>query len=394
MNALVILLLLLAVLGKAWQPTRLVPRHNPISMTTIVKEDFSSKIINFIFSTPLYKPIVNMARDTMVKTAYGAGLDWTKKVEDISKAVPAGSWDQRVAAVIGEYPDLKYPEYFTQNFHGYETGNLGVTAAFEQEIAGKAVGARNFPQAGLEGEAMLRGSYDREIQILGGLPPSTTALDCIVDMGCGTGTSTRRLAKLFPQAKKVIGYDLSPYMIAVGRFLSEEKETYKDSLEWVEDISYDDRISLQYRDMTDTGLPAESVNFVSVSLVMHELPLDASIALLAEASRILKPGGTLAIMEMDPDAPGYKKLRSTPWLFSILRSTEPHLDDYFNRVADQLPTLLTAAGFESVKISAATGRHFCIVAGKNTGEFGVVDSRPSDMEREQSDAHLNTMKVK
>ena len=38
--------------------------------------------------------------------------------------------------------------------------------------------------------------------------------------------------------------------------------------------------------------------------------------------------------------------------------------------------------------------HFSIVAGKNTGEFGVVDSRPSDMEREQSDAHLNTMKVK
>lgn len=34
--------------------------------------------------------------------------------------------------------------------------------------------------------------------------------------------------------------------------------------------------------------------------------------ILAEAARILRPGGSLAIMEMDPSAPGYIKLRKNP----------------------------------------------------------------------------------
>lgn len=34
--------------------------------------------------------------------------------------------------------------------------------------------------------------------------------------------------------------------------------------------------------------------------------------ILAEACRIIRPGGSLAIMEMDPSAPGYIKLRKNP----------------------------------------------------------------------------------
>jgi hypothetical protein len=35
-------------------------------------------------------------------------------------------------------------------------------------------------------------------------------------------------------------------------------------------------------------------------------------------------------MEMDPTAPGYIKLKGTPWLFAILKSTEPFLEEYFD----------------------------------------------------------------
>ena len=92
-------------------------------------------------------------------------------------------------------------------------------------------------------------------------------------------------------------------------------------------------------------------------------------------------------MEM-VESPGYRKLRANTMLFSILRSTEPYLDEYFD-LAPTLPSLLSGAqlGFSNVKISAATGRHFVIAADK-TG--GIIDLRPSDEDRARSDQHLPT----
>ena len=48
-------------------------------------------------------------------------------------------------------------------------------------------------------------------------------------------------------------------------------------------------------------------------------------------------------MEMDPTAPGYIKLQRTPWLFAILKSTEPYLEEYFN-MAPKLQSTLRDIG--------------------------------------------------
>ena len=48
-------------------------------------------------------------------------------------------------------------------------------------------------------------------------------------------------------------------------------------------------------------------------------------------------------MEMDPTAPGYIKLQKTPWLFAILKSTEPYLEEYFN-MAPKLQSTLRDIG--------------------------------------------------
>ena len=92
-------------------------------------------------------------------------------------------------------------------------------------------------------------------------------------------------------------------MIAVGRFLLHEVPG-NESFVWVDNIIADQRIALQYGDIANTKLADNSVNLVNLCLVLHELPAPAAEEILKEAYRILSPGGILAIMEMDPSAPG------------------------------------------------------------------------------------------
>lgn len=336
--------------------------------------DFSTQVVSAIMQSPLYKPIVNIARKTMVKSATSVGVDW----DGILLKMRSFSWQEMTEEIRLEKQALVAPKYYLKRFHGYEDGNLCIEAALEQELAGKAVGARNFPKEGFNGEEMLRGSYDKKLREMGAFVPSGSI---IVDFGCGTGTSTRRLAKLFPQADKVIGLDLSPEMLAVGRFLLRNNNT----VEWVDKIDSDDRIELQYADIAETAISSESVGLVSICLTLHELPRFATEMVILEAFRILEPGGVLSIMEMDPQAPGYVKLRASPWLFSILRSTEPYLDEYFE-LAPSLQNMLRQAGFAIVRTGAATGRHMAIVAIKP----GSCDMRPSAQIRLSLDEHVAT----
>ncbi|KAJ1409868.1 S-adenosyl-L-methionine-dependent methyltransferase [Ochromonadaceae sp. CCMP2298] len=340
---------------------------------------FQAEIVGAVMSSPLYGPIVSQARNTMVKTAESVGIDWTVK---LTALLAATDWEKRVAEVVAEKPLLRPPPYYENKFHGYSEGNLCINAAIEQELAGKAVGARNYPEEGRGGEEALRGAFDTQLIALGGLtlPQHGT----IVDMGCGTGTSSRRLAKLFPQAGRILGLDVSPFMVAVGRYLQTEVPA---GLPWVEAFGADHRVTLQYAEVAHTGLADRSVDMVSLSFVLHEMPAAAARDVLREAWRILKPGGQFFIAEMDPDTPGYRKLRANPWLYSILRSTEPFLDAYFDEVAVRLPALLEQQGFPLVRVAAATGRHFAILASKG----GVVDARPSDEVRAASDKHVSPL---
>ena len=108
--------------------------------------------------------------------------------------------------------------------------------------------------------------------------------------------------------------------------------------------------------------------------------------------RILRPGGALWITEMDFETPAFAKLRANPLLFSLIRSTEPYLDAY----AEYQPALaaeLAAMGFSTVRLAAATGRHFALLAVKGDAETpGTVDDRRTETAKE--DTHLKTWESK
>lgn len=196
----------------------------------------------------------------------------------------------------------------------------------------------------------------------------------IVDFGCGTGTSTRRLARQYPQATQLIGIDLSPYFIDVGKSLLKLAPSAIDTSGdccnkdgWITTIDSDERIHLRQGDIANTQLPSDSVSAVNLSMVLHELPISAAKEVILEAHRILQPGGQMWISEMDFESPAYKAQRENAFLFSLLRATEPYLDEY----ADGMRELrnFMADKFGAVKIKAATGNlesrhtyHLCMLA--------------------------------
>lgn len=250
-----------------------------MSLETTTSSNIGTKIsqylVNTMMNSPLYPELVKRARKTMIETANSCGIQWDEKYQQLSNIK---DWAADVNAIILENPNLQTPDYYKQKFHAYEEGNLSIQSAIEQEIAGKALGARNFPKDGARGEETLRKSYDDAITTLGALtiPPGGT----IVDFGCGTGTSTRRLANLYPSAEKVVGIDLSPYMISVGRFLSNELNSF--NIKWVDDIEPDSRIKYMYGDISNTKFSDNSVSLVSICFVLHELPREATKNILQE----------------------------------------------------------------------------------------------------------------
>jgi len=89
-----------------------------------------------------------------------------------------------------------------------------------------------------------------------------------------------------------------------------------------------------------------------------------------------------------------RRRATDPMLFALIRATEPYLDVY----ADYQPSLphdLAALGFDEVALTAATGRHFALVATKplaGAPPRGVVNDRRHETAKE--DTHLKTWEAK
>ncbi|MDX2212785.1 MAG: class I SAM-dependent methyltransferase [Oculatellaceae cyanobacterium bins.114] len=208
-----------------------------------------------------------------------------------------------------------YPDYYrSQNFHSIEGGYLTISAAV---------------------------SYDPITQYA--LPPKEewvrqSLIDCIqgqprriLDLGCGTGTTTRLLKTTFPEAE-VIGVDLSPYMLVVA-----------------EDKAQVAKLPIQFRhgNAEKTGFPDASFDLVTASLLFHETPPDISKQILREAFRLLTVGGEVVVLDGNQGM-----LRHTPWLMEIFE--EPYIQDF---AAGSVDAWMGSAGFAAVQTETVWGIH-------------------------------------
>lgn len=101
----------------------------------------------------------------------------------------------------------------------------------------------------------------------------------LAEFGCGTGFYTQVLAG---KADSVVATDLSPGMLALA----------KDQIKAA-------NVTFQAEDCQRTSLPDGAFDTAFISLVIHFTEADKT---LAEMRRILKPGGTLIISNLDPRA--------------------------------------------------------------------------------------------
>ena len=94
-------------------------------------------------------------------------------------------------------------------------------------------------------------------------------------------------------------------------------------------------VNLVNRDAADLGFADASYERVILFFLLHEMPLDVRRRTLAEAFRVLKPGGQLVIVDYHEPS-GWHPLR--PVMKWILRTFEPFaMDLWRHEVAEWLP---------------------------------------------------------
>lgn len=267
----------------------------------------------------------------MIRRAERIGVPWQAAAAELRQR----NWQPHWQAVADE--SLAYPPNYRASFHGYDAGHLCWEAAFEFEVASNAVHAALYPEAGAASDRVLRQGYHEALRAALPQAPAT-----ILDLHCTVGLSSFALRGAFHEAA-ISGLDFSPHYLAVARHNDEQRRGGVQA--WHHALP------------EATGLPGGSFDLVSAFLLLHEMPQHTTRRILREARRLVKPGGSFAVMDMNPHCGAYQSMSAT--VMTLLRSTEPYLDDYF---ALDLEEELAAAGFDAVASRPCSPRHRAVVA--------------------------------
>ena len=114
----------------------------------------------------------------------------------------------------------------------------------------------------------------------------------IVDLGCGFGKSTWPLKRAFPEAE-VVGVDLSGPCVQLAATRAGQQG-----------------LAIRFRQAAAdaTGLEAGSVDLVTSTMFIHEVPLPVLRSVFAEAARLLAPGGLLRFLDFQRTGDAFRDL--------------------------------------------------------------------------------------
>ena len=147
---------------------------------------------------------------------------------------------------------------------------------------------------------------------------------CVLDLGCGTGTLTVLIKTLHPEAD-VAGVDGDTEVLDLAKAKAERADV---NIKWDHGLAFE----LPY--------PDQSFDRVLTSLMLHHLTSDNKRRTFREVLRVLRPGGGLYIVDFGkPHSPVVKPITQV-----IARLEEA--TDNLNGV---LPAMLAESGFVQVK---------------------------------------------
>ena len=174
-----------------------------------------------------------------------------------------------------------------------------------------------------------------------------------LDLGCGTGVAARAVASRPEFAGRILGIDLSPHMVAAARRLAHEQ-------------GLTERISFQIGDSQALEDADAAFDIVIAHTLLSHVP--APDAVLAETARVVRPGGRIAIFDIDPasltfgtEDPDYGSRMERAIGSALLANP---------RLMRTMPLLLRRAGLELVDSLA------WVLSEIGTGDFwvGALDS--------------------
>jgi len=152
----------------------------------------------------------------------------------------------------------------------------------------------------------------------------------IVDLGCGFGKSTWPFKKHFPAAE-VVGVDLAGPCLELAAQRANERDL---------------AIEFRQANATHTGLESGSVDLVSSTMFVHEVPPDVLPAVFAECARVLAPGGVLRFLDFHKTGDAFRDLAMVE---HGARNNEPYLP---MAMATDLVRMAEQAGFTNVRWQA------------------------------------------
>ncbi len=175
---------------------------------------------------------------------------------------------------------------------------------------------RSIGFAGVDMDMFTRGKVDNMIELLQRQSRVAASVAQCLDIGCGIGAMHPLVQG---RVGALSGTDVSAEAIADARLNNPD---------------------VDYRLQTGPQLPFEdaSFDFSSTVCVMHHVPVQQWPAFVAEAFRVIKPGGLFAVYEHNPINP------MTRW--AVWRCPFDH--DAVLLRAKRTQTLLLEAGFEIV----------------------------------------------
>ncbi|PXF44964.1 Sterol 24-C-methyltransferase [Gracilariopsis chorda] len=129
----------------------------------------------------------------------------------------------------------------------------------------------------------------------------------IADVGCGVDLSTRDIASLIMglygkelPLLRMKAVDPFHYFFAVAEVFQAEADAMKTGTP---------KISVEYIHGLgkNTIFPDDSLDLYTIQVMKHELPDSATIAVVAEVFRVLRPGGVFAMLEAHPRGDGNRE---------------------------------------------------------------------------------------